>query len=128
MTMNSEDTGRGTVDSGARMTEEEARARLRLAWARIVAEAWADPEFKRRAEADPAAVLREHGIDMGAEAEIALTIPDSPPQLSAPLRAQGGTAWAGDRGPTSEWWSCITLTFSVAACISGTGVPGASQS
>jgi hypothetical protein len=30
---------------------------------RIVAKAWADPAFKERLQADPAAVLKEHGFD-----------------------------------------------------------------
>jgi len=33
-------------------------------WAKIVAQAWADPEFRARLLADPAAVLKEAGLDM----------------------------------------------------------------
>src|SRR5262245_54676255 len=33
-------------------------------WGQIVAQAWADENFKRRLLAEPAAVLKEHGIAM----------------------------------------------------------------
>lgn len=35
-------------------------------WARIVAQAWADPDFKARLLADPAAVLSEAGLNVPA--------------------------------------------------------------
>ena len=35
---------------------------LRKAWARVVAKAWADEEYKRRLLADPAAVAAEEGV------------------------------------------------------------------
>lgn len=34
------------------------------AWAKIVARSWADAEFRSRLIAEPAAVLREHGVDV----------------------------------------------------------------
>ena len=35
-------------------------------WARIVAKAWADEDFKRRLLAEPAAVLKEEGVEVPA--------------------------------------------------------------
>ncbi len=35
---------------------------LRKTWARVVAKAWADEEFKRRLLADPAAIACEEGV------------------------------------------------------------------
>ena len=41
------------------MNEEAQRP-----WAKIVAEAWADAEYKARLLADPAAVLQEAGVEL----------------------------------------------------------------
>jgi len=35
-------------------------------WARIVAKAWADEDYKKRLLADPAAVLKEEGMEVPA--------------------------------------------------------------
>jgi len=37
---------------------------LRKAWARVVAKAWADEEFKRRLLTDPRAVAAEAGVPL----------------------------------------------------------------
>jgi len=41
-------------------------------WAGIVAQAWADQKFKKRLLADPAGVLKQHGIEIppGVQAKI----------------------------------------------------------
>ena len=39
-------------------------------WSQIVAKAWADAAFMRRLLADPAAVLKEHGIRMPAGVQV----------------------------------------------------------
>ena len=41
-------------------------------WSQIVARVWSDAAFKRRLLADPAAVLKEHGISMlpGVQVEV----------------------------------------------------------
>jgi hypothetical protein len=39
-----------------------AKATTNKAWSQIVAKAWQDEAFKRRLLADPAAVLKEHGM------------------------------------------------------------------
>lgn len=42
----------------------DSKQQLRKTWARVVAKAWADEEFKARLLADPAAVLKEAGLDV----------------------------------------------------------------
>jgi branched-subunit amino acid aminotransferase/4-amino-4-deoxychorismate lyase len=44
--------------------------RLDEVWSRIVARAWTDPQLKERLLGDPAAVLREHGVDVPAGAVV----------------------------------------------------------
>ena len=41
-------------------------------WGQVVARAWADEDFKSRLLADPAGVLREHGIEVppGVQVEV----------------------------------------------------------
>ena len=58
-------------------------------WGQLVARAWADPAFKARLIADPAGVLKEHGITPPPGVEISLlentekvmhlTLPPGPP-------------------------------------------------
>ena len=40
----------------------DSKQNLSKIWARVVAKAWADEEYKRRLLADPAAVAREEGV------------------------------------------------------------------
>ena len=44
----------------------ERTAELSKTWARVVAKAWADEEYKRRLLAEPAAVAREEGVPVPA--------------------------------------------------------------
>jgi hypothetical protein len=65
-------------------------------WNRLVAMAWADEQLKSRLKADPAAVLREHGIEIPEGAElrvhenssdvINLVIPTKPPREIADIQ------------------------------------------
>lgn len=67
---------------------EESFRGKEQAWAKVVAQAWADEEFKKRLLADPNGVLRENGIEIpetikikiseGKEDEITLTLPPKP--------------------------------------------------
>jgi len=43
---------------------------FQLAWAKVVAKAWSDEPFKKRLLGDPRTVLKEHSIEMPAEAAI----------------------------------------------------------
>jgi len=66
---------------------------LRKTWARVVAKAWADEEYKRRLLADPAAVAREEGAPLptgltlkvieDAPGTRTLVLPPSPAELGA---------------------------------------------
>jgi len=44
----------------------DSKPDLSKTWARVVAKAWADEEYKRRLLADPAAVAREEGVPVPA--------------------------------------------------------------
>ena len=61
-------------------------------WAKVIAKAWADQDFKQKLLADPKAVLKECGIEFpenvklnlleGKEDEITLTLPVKPADMS----------------------------------------------
>jgi hypothetical protein len=48
--------------SDPRKTTEDSGKDLEYQWSRLVARAWAEPEFKKRLLADPATVLKENGV------------------------------------------------------------------
>ena len=62
----------------------------RKEYAKIIARAWADEEFKQRLLGDPSTVLKENGIDIPAgmtvrfverqETEILVPLPPQPPE------------------------------------------------
>ncbi len=75
-------------------------------WAKVIAQAWSDSDFKKKLFADPAAVLKENGIEFPegmkvklvehAENEVTLPFPAKPPELSGGAeelqeRVQAGT-------------------------------------
>ena len=59
-----------------------------MQWAKVIAMAWLDDDFKERLIADPLSVLREHGIEFpkglkvnvleGKRGEINITLPPKP--------------------------------------------------
>jgi hypothetical protein len=65
---------------------------LQQAWGKVVARAWSDELFKKRLLADPAAVLKENGIEVPKEAAVKvvensakvvhLILPGRPAELS----------------------------------------------
>jgi|WetSurMetagenome_2_1015567.scaffolds.fasta_scaffold298261_2 hypothetical protein len=77
------------------------------AWSQIVAKAWSDELFKKRLLADPAAVLKEHGIELPTEVAVKvvedsakvvhLILPNPPVELSEEEMNQvaGGTLVPG---------------------------------
>jgi hypothetical protein len=89
------------------MTAEQSKQ-----WSQIVARAWADEAFKRRLLADPAAVLKEHGVELptGIQVKVVvntdrvvyLTLPLRPTDLERGLSAEelaqvvGGVRVSGD--------------------------------
>ncbi len=73
-------------------------------WAKIVAQAWADADYKARLLADPAAVLKEAGLDLPAgvdlrvvenTANLAHFVLPAPP---SPRVRRHGSRTAGVRG------------------------------
>ncbi len=71
---------------------------LRKTWARVVAKAWADEEYKRRLLADPAAVAREEGVPVPAGLTLkvvedapgtrTLVLPPQPAELGTVVEAE----------------------------------------
>jgi hypothetical protein len=65
---------------------------FQFAWGKVVAKAWSDEEFKKQLLSDPAAVLKEHGINLSADVtlkvmadsakEVHLILPERPTELS----------------------------------------------
>ena len=43
---------------------------LQREWTRIVAQAWADPDFRKRLEKNPRAVLKERGVDVPGDVDL----------------------------------------------------------
>jgi hypothetical protein len=60
------------------------------AWGQIVARAWQDESFKRRLLADPAAVLKEEGMELPARVKVKiLEDGDQVVHLTLPQKPQG---------------------------------------
>src|SRR4051812_42394277 len=93
-------------------------------WAKIVAKAWADPDFRKRVEENPKAVLRERNIELPDE--LHLDVGDAPVDVDHIVRpldmaVAAGVACAGSRpgtGSTSGWSACIGTPATVSACFS----------
>jgi hypothetical protein len=68
------------------MSQESAN--FEYQWSQLVARAWADPAFKARLLADPAAVLKENGLELPPGMEIKV-VEDSEKVLHLPLPATG---------------------------------------
>jgi hypothetical protein len=97
-------------------------------WGKIVAKTWADEKFKKRLMSDPAAVLKEYGLeaDPGIQVKIIedtdvirhLTLPPKPAEgeLSEEelSMAAGGLSWTkwlcfgcqSSQGPTTRSFEC----------------------
>ena len=112
-------------------------------WAKVVAKAWADPEFRERLEKDPKAVLKERGFTLDDTLEY--TIVDKPPDMKefersvrpvemAVAAGFGTPATLGSYGsgtmpqpptilpyppPTEgKWGACFGTPVTFSACIS----------
>jgi hypothetical protein len=94
-------------DTAMKKTSEE-----RKEYAKIIAQAWVDEEFKKRLLDDPATVLKENGIEIPEgmtvkvveqkENEIRIPLPPKPSNLSLSVeellertQASGWSCWAG---------------------------------
>jgi len=81
---------------------------LTKTWARVVAKAWADEEFKQRLLADPAAIAREEGVAIpdgltvrvieDAPGTRTLVLPPPPAQLDAGAELEERRAASDDEG------------------------------
>jgi hypothetical protein len=108
-------------------------------WGKVLAEAWIDPDFKMRLEANPSEVLREFALrEFGLEIDCnldALTIPDPPAgmfgeQLSGSAGAAGTATATATAGGNASATACGTATAgghaSATAC--GTATAGGNAS
>ena len=76
----------------------DSKPDLSKTWARVVAKAWADEEYKRRLLADPAAVAREEGVPVPAGLTLkvvedapgtrTLVLPPQPAELGTVVEAE----------------------------------------
>ena len=76
----------------------DSKPDLSKTWARVVAKAWADEEYKRRLLTDPAAVAREEGVPVPAgltlkvvedtPATRTLVLPPIPPEVGTAVEAE----------------------------------------
>src|SRR3954469_9114558 len=104
--------------SSADFTHSES---FRREWSKIVAKAWADPEFRAKLEADPKLVLRERGIEVPDEVYLKTT-DDTVNSLGVirpmEMAVAAGTACVGacsspqpggmDPSQMGRWGACIT--------------------
>ena len=59
-------------------------------WAKVIAQAWVDEEFKERLLADPKAVLKEQGIEFPENIKINITeAKEDELNLTLPLKPEG---------------------------------------
>jgi hypothetical protein len=58
---------------------------LQREWTKIVAQAWADPDFRKRLEKNPRAILKERGVEVSADVD--LSVIDRPTELQEIERA-----------------------------------------
>ena len=76
----------------------DSKQELSKTWARVVAKAWADEEYKRRLLADPAAVAKEEGVPVpegltlkvieDAPGTRTLVLPPRPAELGSAVEAE----------------------------------------
>ena len=68
---------------------QEQRQEQAKRYGQVVARAWRDEAFKQRLLADPAGVLREHGIAVPAGQQVRV-VEDTDQQVHLPLPAKPG--------------------------------------
>ena len=68
----------------------DSKPDLSKTWARVVAKAWADEEYKRRLLADPAAVAREEGVPVpeGLTLKVVEDVPGTRTLVLPPIPAE----------------------------------------
>ena len=103
-------------------------------WAKAVAKAWADPKFRKRLEADPAAVLRKRGVPVPEGLQLKFTSdPNAPVGSTSPLEmavAAGVACYSpapgGGQPSTAGWSLCAGSPMTLGLCVSG-AAPGGGQ-
>lgn len=80
-------------------------------WKKLVAKAWADPEWKARLLADPVAVLREEGLNVPENVKIRI-VEETPGvrTLLLPVMPEGG--WDLERQDKRRAAMCDCFPFS----------------
>ncbi len=97
-------TGKGHPMDNVQQTQPERERK----WARIVAKAWADENFKKALMEDPAAVLAEEGLE--APANICLQVVENTDQrihlvLPAPPKEGEALMESEQRLAAMSWWT-----------------------
>jgi hypothetical protein len=91
-------------------------------WGKVLAEAWIDPDFKLRLEANPSEVLREFALrEFGLEIDCSLdtlTIPEPPAGMFGE-RLSGAGGAAGTATATATACSQVSATASATATSGG---------
>ena len=82
-------------------------------WAKVIAQAWVDEEFKAKLLADPKAVLKAEGIEFpeniklniteAKEDELNLTLPLKPADLTGTVEELQERMQAGSYAPIASW-------------------------
>lgn len=76
-------------------------------WSQIVAKAWTDDKFHKRLKADPAAVLKEHGVEVAPGVQVKL-VEDTPTLVHLTMPPRPGAELSDDEldrvaGGASMW-------------------------
>jgi hypothetical protein len=80
-------------------------------WAKVIAQAWADEDFKKKLFADPTAVLKEHGIEFPEGMKVKL-IEDKKGEVSIPFPARPSEVTGGPEALHERIQAQYTLCMS----------------
>jgi hypothetical protein len=97
---------------GAKFTQSDL---FKREWAKVVAKAWADPDFRKRVEEDPRSILRERNIEIPDGVELSITSVAG--DLSESIRPLDMAVAAG----------VVCYPVTVQLCFSGAAQPGGGQ-
>jgi hypothetical protein len=98
------------------MEKEERKKEVRAMWKKLVAKAWADPDWKARLLADPVTVMREEGFSLPEGVKIRL-VEELPGTRSFSLPLPPDDLWKAERLERKK-----AAGFCLCAC-SGEGWP-----
>jgi hypothetical protein len=127
---------------GAKFTQSDL---FKREWAKVVAKAWADPDFRKRVEEDPRSILRERNIEIPDGVELSITsvagdLSESIRPLDMAVAAgvvcypvtvqlcfSGAAQPGGGQPSTSGWQATIGTPLTAQLCFSGAAQPGGGQ-